>query len=211
MHISISNDISLFILHFPNLTARKNHARSLLFSYWIWKSNWKNKKPRLEFPLNLAVSEMEETEQGSKWWNIFVKSRVCWNEIWSVFFSICLLNRACTILFFPLHYCLDLFFSEQNCVLALLFGAFCFLVIFTSEFTPFKMFMGFLCYRFFLSFHLFGHFCLLFCQVVSAEVFFSLLSASYRTFIGWNALLLCTELFLHILPSFVLYKPVFHN
>lgn len=24
------------------------------------------KKPRLEFPLNLAVSEMEETEQGSK-------------------------------------------------------------------------------------------------------------------------------------------------
>lgn len=87
VHSSISNDISLFILHFPNLIAMKSYARVLVFSYWICKSNWKNKKQRLEFPLNLAVSKMEETEQGSKWWNIFVKSRVCWNRIWSVFFS----------------------------------------------------------------------------------------------------------------------------
>lgn len=87
VHSSISNDISLFILHFPNLIAMKSYARVLVFSYWICKSNWKNKKQRLEFPLNLAVSKKEETEQGSKWWNIFVKSRVCWNRIWSVFFS----------------------------------------------------------------------------------------------------------------------------
>lgn len=67
--------------------------------------------------------------------------------------------------------------------------------MFTSELTPFKMFMGFLCYSFFLAFHVFGHFCLSFCRVVSAEVFFSLLRASCKTFIELNAFLLCTWLF----------------
>lgn len=110
--------ISLFILHFPNLTARKSHARVLLFSYWIWKLNWKNKKQRLEFPLNLAVLKMEETVQGSKLWNIFVKSRVCWNKIWSVFFlKLSILNRARTILFSLLHCLLDLFFWAKLCYL----------------------------------------------------------------------------------------------
>lgn len=61
-----------------------------------------------------------------------------------VFLKLSILNRACTILFFPFHCLLD-FFSEQNCVMAFLFGTFCFLKILTSELTPFKMFIGLIC------------------------------------------------------------------
>lgn len=56
VHSSIQNDILLFILHSPNLTANNNHVRVLVFAYCFWKWNWKSKKKRLEFPLNLAVS-----------------------------------------------------------------------------------------------------------------------------------------------------------
>lgn len=43
-------------------------------------------------------------------------------------------------------------------MLALLFGTFCFLVIFTSELNPFKTFRIFLCCSFFLASHLFWSF-----------------------------------------------------
>lgn len=109
--------------------------------------------------------------------------------------SICLLNGTHTIFFFPLHYLLDFFFPEQNFVLALLFGTFCFPVTITSEPTPFKMFMGFLCYSLFLAFHLFGNFCLSFCKVVSAEVFFFTTQGRLQDLNWIKPLLLCTWLF----------------
>lgn len=148
VHISISNVISLFILHFLNLMAIKSHARVLLFSYWIWKSSWKTKRQRFEFLLSLAVWKGGRERAGFKTMkHLCEEQSVLELNMVCVFLklSICLLNGTHTIFFFPLHYLLDLFFPEQNFVLALLFGTFCFPVTITSEPTPFKMFMGFLC------------------------------------------------------------------
>lgn len=87
--------------------------------------------------------------------------------------SICFLNRDCTILFFPLHYLLDLFFWTKLCV-----GFIIWYLLFScdSHFRTHSLQIGYrICCSSFLAFHLFGNFFLSFCKVFfSGGIFFTI-------------------------------------